>query len=159
MPELIPLVDTGNEVKYRIERQNNLTMNCSLDFRWFPFDVQYLPIHIRALNSKWTTSAGGTITGSLPLKPYRYLFGVQPHQLAAWELDCSHITYDESNEASTKYWCDLIFVVEAQRAFTSYALTLIAFPFFLTLCVFAQRPSPLTKPPTACRWRSPYSSR
>lgn len=47
-------------------------INCSLDFRWFPFDVQYFPMHFRAMLSQ-----DGERTGSFPLKPSRFLFGLQ----------------------------------------------------------------------------------
>ena len=66
----------------------------------------------------------------------RFLFGVQTHLLVAWELKCSHISYDETSASSDQDWCDLTFHIEARRVYTSHLINLIAFPSFLTITSF-----------------------
>ncbi|EOD21579.1 hypothetical protein EMIHUDRAFT_241030 [Emiliania huxleyi CCMP1516] len=63
---------------YMIMRKVKTELTCNLDFHWFPFDVQYLPIRVRALNTKLIATDGQALgVGSVPLRPYRFLFGVQ----------------------------------------------------------------------------------
>lgn len=110
------------------------TLNCSLDYRWFPFDTQQLRFHVRAILSGYQSDDQ---KGSYPLKPSRFLFGVQPHKLSEWQLSCGYITYKETSAKSNKYWADLVFTLYARRHYSSHTVNTIGFPFFLTLCVFA----------------------
>jgi hypothetical protein len=81
-------------------------LQTSLDFRWFPFDSQTLELHFRALNSK----DGENVVGSFPLKPARFLFGVMPHKLAEWDVDCHTVTYKEDGATSNQVRFEYIYL-------------------------------------------------
>jgi hypothetical protein len=104
----------------------------TLNFRWFPFDTQILPIELRALGSRYNASKG-----SFPIKPMGFLLAKTAKQLAEWNLSCHSVVYHEELGDTFGIFATLTFNLQGDCNYTSNFANLFLLPFFVTATTFS----------------------
>ena len=106
-----------------------------LDFRWFPFDRQILPIEFRALGSRYKASKG-----SFPIKPMGFLLSKSAKRLAEWNVSCHSAVYREDLGDTYGVYSTLTFYLQADRTYTSHFVNLMVLPFVVSRTVLSGIP-------------------